>query len=102
MKKKVVPANEVPYMTKALRKAIATRSRLEHRVHKTRTKESINAFKKQKNYCSKLYKKERKKFYANLDPKNVIDGKIFWTLMKPFFSGKSLQKPAKPKHYTDR
>ena len=91
MKKKVVRANEVPYMTKALRKAIATRSRLEHRVHKTRTEESINVFKKQKNYCSKLYKKERKKFYANLDPKNVIDGEIFWILMKPFFSDKGLK-----------
>ena len=60
MKKKVVRANEVPYMTKALRKANAARSRLEHRVHKTRTEESINAFKKRKNYCSKLYNKRKK------------------------------------------
>ena len=47
-------------MSKALRKAIATRSRLEHRFHKTPTEEIKNAFKKQKHYCSKLYKKERK------------------------------------------
>ena len=79
-------------MTKVLRKAIATRSRLEHRFHITRSEESKNAFKKQKNYCRKLYKKERKKFYVNQDPNNVIDGKIFWTLMKSFFSDKGLKK----------
>ena len=69
MKKKVVGANEVPYMTKALRKAIATRSRLENRFHKTRTGNNKSTFKKQKNYCSRLYKKERKKIYTNLDPR---------------------------------
>ena len=36
VKKKIVRANEVPYMTKALRKAIATRSRLENRAYNTR------------------------------------------------------------------
>ena len=61
LKKKVVRANEVPYMTKALRKAIATRSRLENRYHKDKTGESLRNYRKQKNFCSRLYKKERKK-----------------------------------------
>ena len=34
LKEKVVRANEVPYMTKALRKAFADRSRLENKYYK--------------------------------------------------------------------
>ena len=85
-------ANEAPYMTKALRKAIASRSRLENTFHRMRTKESRELFKKQKNYCSRLYKKERKKFYNNLDPKCITDNKRFWNTMKPFFSDKGLNR----------
>ena len=45
VKKKYIRANEVPYMTKPLRKAIMTRSRLENKCHKT---ESLAVFKRQK------------------------------------------------------
>ena len=37
LKTKIVRANEVPYMTKALRKAIATRSRLENVYYRNKT-----------------------------------------------------------------
>ena len=92
IKKKIVRANDAPYMTKALRKAIATRSRLENKFHRKRTEESKLAFKKHKNYCSRLYKKERQKFYSNLDPKCILDNKKFWETMKPCFSNKGLNK----------
>ena len=91
-KKRHVRANEVPYMTKPLRKAIMNRSRLENRHHKIRSKESYRAFKRQRNYCNRLYKKERKRFYKNLDVKNVIDSRMFWRYMKPFFSDKGLSR----------
>ena len=92
LKKKVVRANEVPYMTKSLRKAIANRSRLENRYYKTKSNESLRCYKKQKNYCSRLYKKERTKYYSNLDVKKVVDGKKFWKTTKPFFSDKNVGK----------
>ena len=69
LKKKIVRAIVVPYMTKALRKAIANRSRLENRYYKTKSCECLRAYNKQKNYCSRLYKKERKRYYNNLDVK---------------------------------
>ena len=94
LKKRIVRANEVPYMTKALRKAIANRSRLENRFYREKSVESRKAYKKQKNYCSKLYKKERKRFYTNLDVRNITDNKKFWKTMKPFFSDKGLGKNA--------
>ena len=59
LKKKIVRANEVPYMTKIQRKAIANRSRLENRYFKLKTDVSKKAYRKQSNYCSRLYKKEK-------------------------------------------
>ena len=61
LKKIVIRANEVPYMTKALRKDIATRSRLENRYYHNKTANSKTAYKKQKNYVSRLYKKRKEK-----------------------------------------
>ena len=40
------------------------------------------------NFCSKLYKKERKTFYSQLDIKNITDNKLFWKTMKPFLTEK--------------
>ena len=76
-------------MTKAPRKAIANRSRLENRFYRDKTDVTKKAYKKQKNYCSRLYKKERKRYYTNLDVRNVTDNKTFWRTMKPFFSDKA-------------
>ena len=45
-------------------------------------------YKKQKNYCSKLYKKERKRYYNNMNLTNLHDNKRFWRSVKPFLSDK--------------
>ena len=70
-------ANSTSYMTKTLRKAIMTRSFLEHKYYKHPSAENNKTYKKQKNFCSRLYKKERKTFYANIDIRNVTDNKKF-------------------------
>ena len=44
---------------------------------------------KQRNYCVNLVRREKKKFYGNLDLKKITDNKTFWKTMKPFFSDKS-------------
>ena len=69
MKTKTVRANDVPYLTKKMRKAIMKRSYLEKRFHQNRTVESRVAYKKQRNYCSRLA------FYTNLDLRKVHDVK---------------------------
>ena len=89
LKKKLLKANHSQYVTKALRKAIMRRSKLEKIYFKKQTNESLKAYKKQKNYCSKLYKKERKKFFDNLNKSFVSDNKTFWKVIKPFFINKS-------------
>ena len=47
MKKTYMRANAVPYMTKPLRKAIMTRSRLENKCHKAKSLADKAVFKRQ-------------------------------------------------------
>ena len=63
-------------------------SYLENVYFKKRTDKSLRVYKKQKNYCSRLYRKERKKFFNKVNPFFVNDHKLFWKMIKPFFSNK--------------
>ena len=64
------------------------RSQLETKYLKTKTQTDLK-LKKSKNFCSKLYKRERRKYYESLDMKNVLDSKKFWKTMRPFLSDKN-------------
>ena len=75
-------------MTRALRKAMMRRSQLESKYLKTKTELDKNNFKKQKNFVSRFYKKERAKYFKNLDLKSFLENKTFWKNVKPFFSEK--------------
>ena len=88
IKKKVIRANHAPYVTKALRKAIMKRSQSEKIYFKKRTRESFKKYKKQKNYCSRLYKRDRKSFFESIDSSKITDNKTFWKNIQPFFSEK--------------
>ena len=88
LKKKVVRANHAPYITKILRKTIMKRSYLEKVYFKKKTPDSLIKFKKQKNYCNRLYKKERKKYFESLNPQRIRNNKSFWKNIQPFFSEK--------------
>ena len=77
LKKKVVRANRAPYITKTLRKAIMKRSFLEKIYFKKKTQNSLTKFKKQKNSCSRLYKKE----WKNISKVLLQEGSV---TVKPF------------------
>ena len=97
LKRKLWRANHAPYIyiSKTLRKAIMRRSYLEKVYFKKRTDLSLKAYKKQKNYCNRLYKKERKNFFSSLNPSFVKDNNLFWKTVKPFFSNKGDLGPNK-------
>ena len=59
-------------MSKTLRKAIMRRSYLEKKYFLKNTDEYLRACKKQKNYCSGLYKKERETFFNGLNPSLLL------------------------------
>ena len=88
LKKKVLRANNEPYITKKLRKAIMKSSQLESIYRETLTEKSLKAYKKQKNYVSRLYKKERKTFFNSLNPSVVSGNRKFWKTVKLLFSSK--------------
>jgi exonuclease III len=86
VKKKVIRGNDKPFMNKTLRKAIMRRSALKNKYFKSKTDESHKAFKKQKNYTKRLFNREIKKYWANLDLSKFTDNKKFWDTIKPLFS----------------
>ena len=86
LKKKLLHANHAPYVTKARWKGIMKRSYFEKLYFKRRTPSSLKKYNKQKNYGSKLYKKERKAYFDKINPKEVSDNKSFWKNIKLLFS----------------
>ena len=89
MKKKLLKANQVHYMTKALRKAIMRRSELDSKYYKLKTNDTLKVYNKQKHYLySRLYKKESENLFENLNFPFVTDNKTFWKVVKPFSNRK--------------
>ena len=59
IKKKCIRANDGPFMTKALRKAIYTRTKLRNRYNSNRTLENWNAIKRQRNKFVKILRQTK-------------------------------------------
>ena len=64
------------------------RTKLRHQFLKKKTLEAINKYNKQKNTCVSVVKKAKRKYYENLDLKDINDNKKFWATVKPLFSNK--------------
>ena len=89
LKQKTLRANDAPYMTNALRKAIMKRTELANKYHKTRQTEDYIKFRKHRNYVLRLYKRERKNYFNNLQKNDIEDNKLFWKMVKPLLSDKN-------------
>ena len=87
LKKKVLRANHAPYVTKSLRNPIMKRSYLKKLYFRKKTTESLKKYKKQI-FFSRLYKKERKKYFDTLDANKITDNKAFWKNIQPLISEK--------------
>ncbi len=65
------------------------RTQLQNKYEKSKASLDLNAFRKHRNYVSRLYKKQRRKFYNSIDLRNFMDNKKFWKNVNPLFSDKS-------------
>ena len=88
LKKRFVRANNSPFMNKTLSKAVMTRSRLRNKYIKNPSLENKMNYTRYRNYCTGLFRREKKLFYNNLDTKMITDNRKFWKTIKPLFSDK--------------
>ena len=44
-----------------------------------------NAYKLQRNVCTKLLRKQKRDYFNDLDTKLISDNKMFWNVVKPLF-----------------
>ena len=88
VKKKMVRANQRVFMKKEIHKAIMVRSRLRNEFIKEKTAFSREAYNKQRNYCVKLIRESKIKYFSNLNVKNITDTKTFWKTVGSNFSRK--------------
>ena len=88
LRQKTVRANESPFMNKVLKKAIMKRSRLRNKYLRDNCNENENAYKKQRNICVNLLRKQKRSYFSRLNINNVTDNKRFWDTIKPLFSDK--------------
>ena len=93
MKKKYVRGNNAPFMNKTLSKAFMHRSKLKNKYNKNPSEENKKSYNQQRNYCVSLLKKEKKKYYNNLDTSIFDDNKKFWERVRPLFSDKQKALP---------
>ena len=68
-----------------MEKIAIRRSHLENLYFRKRTNKSLKAYKEQKNYCSRHYKKERKKLFNKLNLSFVKKSSLWWKTFRPFF-----------------
>ena len=72
-----------------LSKAFMHRSKLKNRLNKDPSDINRRLYKKQRNHCVNLLKKEKKKYYNNLNMNIFEDNQKFWQTIKSLFSDKS-------------
>ena len=93
VKVKVLRFNNNVFMTKSLRKAIMLRSRLKNNFNKQRSDENWDNYKKQRNFCVKLLRQTKEKYFSDINVKIISDNKKpFWKTIRPFFPNKGLNK----------
>ena len=92
MKSKLIRGTHAPFMNKELSKAIMHRSRLKNIHNKTQTKESWEAFKRQRNKCVAIKRKNVRTYFSHLADNNGLNNKKFWSAVKPFLTDKSTKR----------
>ena len=89
LKKKYVMATEGPFMTKELRKEIMKRTKILNIYRRDKSFRSRQAYRRQRNICTRLCKRNKRDYYNNLHPSCDTSNKKFWKSVKPLFPEKS-------------
>ena len=87
IKRKYIHANEAPFTTKDLHKAIMKRSKLRNKFLKSRNLSDRKNY-IQINLCKRLLKNTKRAYFNNLDMWKVTDNRTFRKTVVPLFSNK--------------
>ena len=68
------------------------RSQLRNVFPEKRTLKSQVAYIKQRNYCTRLLRKEKWNYFENIDTSKIFDNKMLWKTAKPTFSNKCVNR----------
>ena len=77
-KKKKVRGHNKRFMNKMLSKVIMQKTKLRNKFLKDPSAENKFSYNKQRNWCVSLLRKEKKKYFANLNEKDITDNKKCW------------------------
>ena len=89
MKSKIIRGNHAPFMNRILSKSFMLRTKMKNKYHKNPSSENKTNYKKQRNFCVKLLRSEKRNYFNNLDISVFKDNKKFWKSIKPLFSDKN-------------
>ena len=88
VKTRFLRGNQAPFLNKELSKAIMHRSKLLNKFRKTKSDIDWNAYKKQRNKCVSIRRKNILEHFTKLCNNGGIANKKFWDTVKPFFTDK--------------
>ena len=88
LKKERVRGNHAPVITKDIRKAIYTRSKLRNKFSKNPTEVNEKLYKRQRNKCVLIRKKPIKHYFSDITSTGIVTNREFWRTMKPFLTNK--------------
>ena len=89
LKCNLLRANHSSYISKPLRKAIMKRYCLEKVYRKNKSKKALKHIKSRKAFAA-MYKKERTRFFNNLNPSFVTGNKLCWKTIKLSFQTREI------------
>ena len=92
MKSKLIRGTHAPFMNKELSKAIMHRSKLKNIHNKTKTKESWEALKRQRNKFVAIKRENVRTYFSELAENNGLNNKKFLSAVKPFLTDKSAKR----------
>ena len=92
IKSKFILGTHAPFMNKELSKAIMHRSKLKNLHNRINTRGSWDAFKRQRNKCVAIKRKNVRTYFSLLVKDNGHNNKRFWSAVKPFLSDKGTKK----------
>ena len=78
IKTKVIRGTQVPFMNREMSNANMPRSKLKNIFNRTKYKEAWIAFKKQRNKCVSIKRKNIQQHFARATNNGESGGKVFW------------------------